>query len=179
MRWLKSGQVTGRFFQGIGHLLTPESGYHVESHAVKRLLPFILIVIAILGYDQFYDDAVSTGGSRSPDTASSTPTTTTYTEWRSGQQVQGGGEVIRVLSDDNEGSRHQRFLIRINTGQTLLVAHNIDIAPRIPSLQIGDFVSFNGEYEWNDKGGVIHWTHRDLRGNHVSGWVQHDGKKYQ
>ena len=152
---------------------------------MKRLLPFILIVIAILGYDQFYDDGVSTGESRSPDTSRTTTTTpstsasTSYGEWRSGQQVQGSGEVIRVLSDDNEGSRHQRFLIRINTGQTLLVAHNIDIAPRIPSLRNGDVVSFNGEYEWNDKGGVIHWTHRDLRGNHVSGWVQHDGKKYQ
>ena len=142
---------------------------------MKKLLPVTLIVIAILGYNQFYNSNVPTGDVRSPDSAPSAA----YSEWRSGQQVQGEGIVIRLLADDNDGSRHQRFIIRLNTGQTLLVAHNIDIAPKISSLRKGDMVAFNGEYEWNDKGGVIHWTHRDPTGHHASGWVEHGGRMYQ
>lgn len=94
-------------------------------------------------------------------------------------QVQGAGTVSRVLSDDNEGSRHQRFVLRLESGQSLMVAHNIDLAPRIASLREGDRVAFYGEYEWNERGGVIHWTHHDPNGRHVDGWLEHDGRRYQ
>ncbi|QSX37963.1 DUF3465 domain-containing protein [Shewanella sedimentimangrovi] len=88
-------------------------------------------------------------------------------------QVQGEGEVIKLLADDNEGSRHQRFIIRLASGQTLLIAHNIDLAPRLAPLKIGDWVSFYGQYEWNPKGGVIHWTHADPKGHHSEGWLKY------
>ena len=94
-------------------------------------------------------------------------------------QVEGEGTVIRVLPDDVNGSRHQRFIVELASGQTLLITHNIDIAPRINALEVGDSVRFNGEYVWNAKGGVIHWTHHDPRGRHVAGWVQHNGKTYK
>ncbi len=94
-------------------------------------------------------------------------------------QVAGEGEVVRLLPDDNKGSRHQRFLLRLDNGLTLLVAHNIDLAPRIDRLQLGDRVAFYGEYEWNEKGGVIHWTHDDPNGNHPHGWLKHQGQLYQ
>lgn len=97
----------------------------------------------------------------------------------SGVQVQGQGKVIKVLPDDNNGSRHQRFILEIPSGQTLLIAHNIDLAPRIPSLKKGEAVAFHGEYEWNSKGGVIHWTHHDPGGRHVAGWLKHGGRTYQ
>ena len=94
-------------------------------------------------------------------------------------QVEGEGTVIRVLADDLDGSRHQRFIVQLASGQTLLMTHNIDIAPRIDGLKVGDSVRFNGEYVWNEKGGVIHWTHHDPQGKHVTGWVKHNGKTYQ
>jgi hypothetical protein len=94
-------------------------------------------------------------------------------------QVEGEGKVIRVLADDLDGSRHQRFIVQLASGQSLLITHNIDIAPRISGLKAGDSVSFNGEYVWNEKGGVIHWTHHDPQGRHVAGWVIHDGKTYK
>lgn len=97
----------------------------------------------------------------------------------SNQQLAGQGTVVKLLSDDNDGSRHQRFIVRLNSGRTLLVAHNIDLAPRIDSLRTGDTVSFNGEYEWNAKGGVMHWTHHDPQGRHSGGWIKHNGKTYQ
>lgn len=87
--------------------------------------------------------------------------------------------MIKLLADDLKGSRHQRFILKLNTGQTLLVAHNIDLAPRIDNLSEGDEISFYGEYEWNDRGGVIHWTHYDPKGKHTAGWLVHDGKVYQ
>jgi Protein of unknown function (DUF3465) len=98
---------------------------------------------------------------------------------KSGVQVTGAGTVIKLLADDNEGRRHQRFILTLSSGQTLLVAHNIDLASRINSLQTGDVVEFNGVYEWNVKGGVIHWTHHDPNGHHQAGWLKHAGQTYQ
>lgn len=94
-------------------------------------------------------------------------------------QVTGQGTVVKLLADDADGSRHQRFIVRLNSGRTLLVSHNIDLAPRIDALRVGDTVAFYGEYEWNPKGGVIHWTHHDPQGIHPPGWIKHEGQSYQ
>ena len=79
--------------------------------------------------------------------------------------------MVRLLPDDREGSPHQRFLLRVAGGTTVLVAPNVDLAPRI-SLAPGDSVELRGEYEWNAKGGVIHWTHPDPGGRHEDGWIR-------
>ena len=94
-------------------------------------------------------------------------------------QVEGAGTVLRVLPDDLNAPRHQRFIVQLASGQTVLITHNIDIAPRIDALEAGDNVRFSGEYVWNAKGGVIHWTHHDPQGKHVAGWVIHNGKTYK
>jgi len=94
-------------------------------------------------------------------------------------QVEGRGVVEKILPDDRDGSRHQRFVLRLASGQTLLVAHNIDLAPRLEELERGDEVGFAGEYEWNPQGGVLHWTHHDPAGKHPAGWLRHDGRTYR
>lgn len=93
--------------------------------------------------------------------------------------VEGAGVVKQILPDDNEGSRHQRFILELGSGQTLLIAHNIDVAPQISGLREGDRVEFRGDYEWNPDGGVIHWTHHDPGRRHPGGWLIHKGKTYQ
>jgi hypothetical protein len=98
---------------------------------------------------------------------------------QSNLQIGGSGYVVKILADDLKGSRHQRFILKIASGNTLLVAHNIDLAPRIDNLNVGDSVAFYGVYEFNNKGGVIHWTHHDPRGQHQSGWLKHNGSTYQ
>ncbi|EKF9659546.1 DUF3465 domain-containing protein [Vibrio cholerae] len=102
-----------------------------------------------------------------------------YQSQQSDLQVQGFGQLVKVLPDDNDGSRHQKFILKLNSGQTLLVAHNIDLAPRIPNLKVGDSVEFYGEYEWNKKGGVLHWTHKDPQNRHAHGWLKHNGQVYE
>lgn len=116
---------------------------------------------------------------RSSPAASDVTLARAFEERSRGVQVRGSGTVTRILPDDNDGSRHQRFIVRLASGQTLMVAHNIDLAPRVAGLRQGDTVSFYGEYEWNAEGGVIHWTHDDPRGTHVAGWVEHNGRRYQ
>jgi hypothetical protein len=94
-------------------------------------------------------------------------------------QVEGEGIVTSILADDLAGSRHQRFIVRLASGQTVLIAHNIDLAPRVASLQEGDSIGFYGEYVWNAQGGMVHWTHHDTQGRHVAGWLKHKGRTYQ
>jgi hypothetical protein len=94
-------------------------------------------------------------------------------------QIEGQGTVVKILPDDNNGSRHQRIIILLESGRTLLLAHNIDLAQRIDTLRTGDIIAFYGEYEWNPKGGLIHWTHHDPQGRHPAGWIRHDGQTYQ
>lgn len=97
---------------------------------------------------------------------------------RSDIVVEVQGVVQRTLADDTQGSRHQRFILRLSTGRTLLIAHNIDLAARVP-LDAGDAVSVRGEYEWNDQGGVLHWTHHDPAGDRLGGWIEHEDRRYR
>ncbi len=91
--------------------------------------------------------------------------------------VETEGTVSRVLPDDNKGSRHQRFILKVGADLTVLVAHNIDLAERAP-LHKGDRIRIRGRYEWNQRGGVLHWTHRDPRGHIQGGWIEFKGKRY-
>lgn len=96
----------------------------------------------------------------------------------SGSWIEVSGKVVRLLSDDDEGSRHQRFIIRLRSERTLLVAHNIDLVARVP-VGLGDRVDVNGMYEWNELGGLVHWTHHDPMGHEPGGYVRHAGTVYR
>jgi len=89
-----------------------------------------------------------------------------------------GGRVERLLADDREGTPHQRFIARVPGDMTVLISHNLDLAPRVP-VAVGDSVTVRGEYVWNDLGGVIHWTHHDPTGRRPGGWIRLDGRTYR
>lgn len=107
------------------------------------------------------------------------PISSAYETKTSDVQVSNTGIVVKLLSDDNKGVRHQRFILKLSSGQTILIAHNIDLAPKIDVISIGDSIEFYGEYEWNAKGGVVHWTHHDPAGRHEGGWLKHNGVLYE
>jgi hypothetical protein len=89
----------------------------------------------------------------------------------SGSWIEVSGVVLRLMPDDGDGERHQRFIIGIPGRQTLLVAHNLDLAERLP-IGIGDRVLVRGIYEWNEYGGLVHWTHPDPLGLEAGGYVR-------
>jgi hypothetical protein len=91
----------------------------------------------------------------------------------------GSGEVVRILSDDVEGGRHQRFILESPPGRTALVAHDIDIAPRLAALAADDEVAFHGVYEWSARGGVVHGAHHDPSGERPDGWPRLDGARVE
>ena len=94
-------------------------------------------------------------------------------------QVQGSGVVEKVLKDDTKGLKHQKFLLKVSDNITILIAHNIDLAPRVADIHEGDWISFKGEYIYTPKGGTVHWTHKDLRGHHQAGYLKHNGIVYE
>lgn len=81
------------------------------------------------------------------------------------------GDVVKILSDDIDGTPHQRFIIITSTGQTLLISHNLKLAPRIP-LQPELKLRIYGEYRWNPKGGLIHKTHGSQNKGDPHGWIE-------
>lgn len=101
-----------------------------------------------------------------------------YRQQRSRVWVEFQAEVIRQLADDNQGSRHQRFIVQLANQHSLLISHNIDLAPRIP-LQTSARLEIRGRYEWNRKGGVVHWTHHDPDGDTAGGWIRYNGRVFR
>jgi len=108
-----------------------------------------------------------------------TPIERLFQAQQSGAMVEADGIISRLLADDLEGARHQRFILRMDSGHQVLLSHNIDLAPRLEGLQLGDVVRFRGQYEWNPRGGVVHWTHHDPQGERSGGWLQHAGRTYR
>jgi hypothetical protein len=98
---------------------------------------------------------------------------------RSGVWVEAEGTVKAVLPDDRRGSRHQRLILETGRGHTVLVSHNIDLAPRVEGVAVGDRIVFRGLYEWNPEGGVVHWTHHDPAGRRAGGWLRHEGRLHR
>lgn len=165
---------------------------------MKRLVQVVLLAaVAVLAWRQFAAGPLPEAGGReegglelagaSPappqerarTTGGSDAAQEAFAQRAGGRMLHVDGRVVRTLADDRDGSPHQRFIIETDRGQTLLVAHNLDLAPRLEGLKAGDLVRVYGEYEWNDQGGLMHWTHDDPAGRHVAGYIEWRGRKYQ
>lgn len=147
-----------------------ETNLRIEILNNNLFACFFVLVILLTGCkDEKTDDSYS----------SDVMLADAYDNGWSNLQVLGDGWVYKILEDDTMGSRHQRFLLKLASGQTLLVAHNIDLAAKIDTLQVDDWIQFYGVYEWNKYGGVIHWTHDDPSGRHENGWLRHNGLTYR
>ncbi len=93
--------------------------------------------------------------------------------------VEASGTIKKNLPDDSDGDKHQRFIVKLSTNIEILIAHNIDVAPRVPADE-GDTIVFRGEYEWTEKGGTVHFTHAPkYQRKTPGGWIEHDGKRYE
>lgn len=157
--------------------------------APRGLVAIVLVLLGGLGYlgrDLVLPDEASSTGTSAADRSTRTTRADegeraileAFAAKRSNLLVEVRGRVKRKLADDTEGSPHQKWILELASGHTVLVAHNLDLAPRVP-LEAGDELLVRGEYEYSREGGVLHWTHDDPKGKHPGGWVELRGKRYE
>ncbi|MDH4108475.1 MAG: DUF3465 domain-containing protein [Gammaproteobacteria bacterium] len=96
----------------------------------------------------------------------------------SGSWVEVSGRVLTLLPDDDVDGGHQRMLIDAGSGRTVLVAHNLGLSARVP-VSLGDRVLVRGQFEWNERGGLIHWTHDDPFRKEPAGYIRLRGSTYR
>ncbi len=146
-----------------------------KSGGLKKTITYVLLLL-VSGLATYYgvDGNNTTAGSLSGVSVIDQA----FEQQQSGLWVEVDGIVVKILPDDNEGSRHQKFILEVENGRTLMVAHNIDLAPRVP-LSGSDRLNLRGRYEWNEKGGVLHWTHHDPNKKIIGGWIEYKGRRYQ
>jgi hypothetical protein len=146
--------------------------------ALPRLVLVAAVAVAAVWYGRHarLGEPADDGGPAIAETVAHQPD---LTREASGTALRVAGRVQRLLADDRDGSPHQKFIIVTDSGITLLIAHNIALAPRLEGLATGDTVEVLGEYEWNEKGGLIHWTHKDPQGKHMAGYIEWRGRRYQ
>jgi hypothetical protein len=94
--------------------------------------------------------------------------------------VEGGGMIVNeVLPDDNQGLRHQKFVVQLSNGSKMLAVYNLDMDNCNPiPLQKGDTVAMGGEFKWTNQGPLLHWLHYDPSNRRPDGYVQHEGVDY-
>ena len=93
-------------------------------------------------------------------------------------EVHVSGTIARYLGTRySQSGRHEGFLVRTrDVAAPLKIEDNVEITGFIP-MRAGDSVELQGQYECND--GVIHWTHHDPSGRHLSGYVIVNGRRFQ
>jgi Protein of unknown function (DUF3465) len=93
--------------------------------------------------------------------------------------VTADGKVVRLLPDRTSSTgSHEQFIIKLSSQDlTVEIEHNISIGTRVP-VAIGDHVIVHGEYVWNARGGLIHFTHHDPQATHEGGYIRDNGSTY-
>ena len=130
--------------------------------------------------------ALVSGCSASSDAPSEAGNAAVYDAWRNGRtrfEVTARGSVARILGERTGPSGpHLGFLLHLTgsagRGLTVRVEDNLDLTGPIV-LHEGDDATIRGEYIYDARGGLIHYTHRDRRGKHAAGYVQVEGRLYQ
>jgi hypothetical protein len=130
--------------------------------------------------------ALAAGCAPAPGGGTALPTNAeVYAAWqqhRSPVEVTALGTVVKVLGiRSGRSGRHEGFLVHLSGNEshdlTIRVEDNVDLTGPIP-LRSGDSVELRGEYIFDPRGGILHYTHRDPRGRHPNGYVRVNGRTY-
>ena len=144
-----------------------------------KFLTFIFIsTILILNITACGSNDIKSNTTNNNITSDDDKLRTALTNKQTDIQVHGKGIVTKILADDTSGSKHQKFILQLASGQTLLISHNIVISTKIDTLSINDSIEFYGEYVWNSKGGLVHWTHHDPKREHIDGYLKYQNITY-
>ena len=149
----------------------------------KKLTPaalVLLLVVAAVGWwlENRKQEAPPAGQNAETPPAEADALREAVRAKRSKVWVEGEGRIVHLLPDDRRPPRHQLCLVALDWGHTIKISHNVDLAPKVPWKK-GDTLTFRGRFEWNDKGGVVHWTHHDPKGRKQGGWLKHRGREYR
>lgn len=87
--------------------------------------------------------------------------------------------VVETLPDDRQGLQHQKFVVQLTSGATMLAVYNLDMegCTYIP-VKKGDRVAMGGEFKWTSQGALLHWLHYDPSQRRPDGYVQLNGVDY-
>lgn len=73
---------------------------------------------------------------------------------------------------------HEAFLAADSDGARVQIIDNVALAPKIP-VRPGDRITVRGELIAQTRGGpIVHYTHRDPRGAHASGFIEWHGRRF-
>ncbi len=99
--------------------------------------------------------------------------------------------VAKILPDNHNprnGLSHEQFIIKMEDGTEVFVAHDLNYAPRVP-LTVGEDIKIKGEWipkpnHENHGGeetiGVLHWSHHsENEKRHPSGYIEAGGQHYE
>lgn len=159
-----------------------------SASTLKQLLRVILaIFLAAFTLLRWFRgrSTPTTTSTRAPTSTAPGTIARLFREQRSDTWVETRGVVERLLPDDRDtydgSDTHQRLILRTDDGINILVAHNLCTSDRVPAKP-GDRLTLRGEYEWTEKGGTLHFTHKPkfaTRDATRSGWIEHAGKRYE
>ncbi|MFZ3229727.1 MAG: DUF3465 domain-containing protein [Pseudobdellovibrio sp.] len=86
--------------------------------------------------------------------------------------------VSGLLKDDTNGSPHQKFNVKLTSGQVIMIVSNLDMCEKIP-VQVGDVVGAGGQFIPTGKsGGLLHWTHKDPKKIRPDGFIELGGRVF-
>ena len=92
------------------------------------------------------------------------------------------GTVLRMLPNSSGPSGvHERFIVDVRAKDSyvpLYVTDNVTVG-QAPPLHVGDQVIVKGELAFNERGPLLHYTHRDPRMRHAPGFVEVGGHIYE
>ncbi|HIP75819.1 MAG TPA: DUF3465 domain-containing protein [Psychromonas hadalis] len=102
-----------------------------------------------------------------------------FNNQRGGEMVSSLGRIIKLLEDQTSPYLAQLILIRLNSGQKLIIKHNLKASTKIADLKVGEMIKFKGVYRWNSRGGMVVSTFENKQHPKRSGWVKFADKTYQ
>ena len=102
-----------------------------------------------------------------------------YQERVSGLQLSVSGKITHVFPSPETGDQHQKFIVQLDAGQSVMVIHNRALGSAIDGLLEGETIEVFGEYQWDQGGGIIRRTHQDPASHRQAGWVKYKGRIYR
>ncbi|MBC5809786.1 MAG: DUF3465 domain-containing protein [Candidatus Eremiobacteraeota bacterium] len=118
--------------------------------------------------------------------AAADPNAAVYDAWRAQRsrlEVTARGDVARDLGlRRGPSGLHEGFLLHLRGagghGLTVRVETNVDITGPV-AVHAGDAVEVRGEYVYDARGGLIHYTHHDPRLRHPGGYLRVGDRTFQ